>query len=64
MTKKGQLIILSYVRFFMLVKPRMLPTKIAQPFMAGKIANPASKSRQGWQNISFVPDGTCGTDQS
>jgi hypothetical protein len=35
------------------------PVKIAQPFMAGKIANPFSKSRQGRQNISFVPGGTC-----
>jgi hypothetical protein len=31
---------------------------IAQPFMAGKTAIPFSKSRQGRQNISSVPDGT------
>jgi hypothetical protein len=33
--------------------------KIAQPFMAGYDASQIKKSRQGRQNDSFVPGGTC-----
>jgi hypothetical protein len=36
----------------------MMSPKIAQPFMAGKKRITFSKSRQGRQNISNVPDGT------
>ncbi len=37
---------------------RQVSPKIAQPFKAGNSATRTSKSRQGRQAFSFVPDGT------